>query len=231
MKNVKIKYNPFIKATEIFVDGKKPKGNSDLNFGEKRLQEWAGELPGILVKEYQDCNFSIEFTGTLADFEDLKSGLSAPNAGLNIEKYKHNCTPSVSETEDEVDKIFKEIKKGPVPQLRDHSIIQAFEKAKNLRFEINVVATMSSGKSTLINALLDKKLMPVANEATTATIVNIIDTEIEEYRGVAYDCNGKELFREANLTYSKMKEWNSNKDISSIDIEGRIPCVNPTFTL
>ena len=204
----------------------KPKENSSLNFGEKRIQEWAGELPTILVSEYQDKNFSIEFTGTLADFEDLKSGLSAPNVGIAIKEFKHNCTPSVSETENEVDRIFTEIKNGPVPQLKDKSIIQAFEKAKNLRFEINVVATMSSGKSTLINALLDHKLMPVAAEATTATIVNVIDTDIDGYRGVAYDSNNKPLEKEDNLTYSKMKEWNKNDKISSIDIEGRIPCVN-----
>lgn len=226
MKKVKIKYNPFTKTTEVLVDGKKPKENSSLNFGEKRIQEWAGELPTILVSEYQDKNFSIEFTGTLADFEDLKSGLSAPNVGIAIKEFKHNCTPSVSETENEVDRIFTEIKNGPVPQLKDKSIIQAFEKAKNLRFEINVVATMSSGKSTLINALLDHKLMPVAAEATTATIVNVIDTDIDGYRGVAYDSNNKPLEKEDNLTYSKMKEWNKNDKISSIDIEGRIPCVN-----
>ena len=226
MKNVCIKYNPFTKTTEVLVDGKKPKENSSLNFGEKRLQEYAGELPTILESEYQDKNFAVEFTGTLADFDDLKSGLSAPNVGIEIKEFKHNCTPSVSETEDEVDKIFTEIKNGPVPQLRDESIILAFEKAKNLRFEINVVATMSSGKSTLINALLDKKLMPVAAEATTATIVNITDTDIDGYKGVAYDCDNKIVAKEDDLTYSIMKEWNENDQISSIDIEGRIPCVN-----
>ena len=134
MKQVSIKYNPFTKTTEILIDGKKPKGNSSLFFGEKRLQEWAGELPSILVNECRDKNFSIVFTGTLADFEDLKSGLSAPNVGIEIEEFKHHCTPSVSETEEEVDKIFKEIKNGPVLQLKDKSILQAFEKAKNQRF-------------------------------------------------------------------------------------------------
>lgn len=49
------------------------------------------------------------------------------------------------------------------------------------------MATMSSGKSTLINALIDKKLMPVANMATTATIVRIIDTEQDNFSAIAYD--------------------------------------------
>ena len=224
--NIKIKYNPFLKSTEILVDNQKPANNSSLHFGEKRLQEWAGELPQILVSELRDSNFSIEFTGTLADFEDLKLGLFMPNCGISIDNIVHYSTPSVAETEAEIDRIFEEIKNGPVEELKDSTILAAFQKAKDLRFEINVVATMSSGKSSLINALLATKLMPVANTATTATIVNIIDTDIEGYRGIAYDCEGNEIEHEEDLTYSIMKSWNKNEKISSIDIEGRIPCVN-----
>ena len=33
MKNVKIKYNPYMVETEISVDGQKPKANSALNVG------------------------------------------------------------------------------------------------------------------------------------------------------------------------------------------------------
>lgn len=226
MKTIKIKYNPFLKSTEIRVDGQVPASNSSLHFGEKRLQEWAGELPEILVSELHDCNFFIDFTGTLADFEDLKLGLYMPNSGIVIDEIVHNETLSVAETEAEVDKIFEEIKNGPVEQLKDDTILEAFQKAKDLRFEINVVATMSSGKSSLINALLATELMPTAQQATTATIVNIIDTDIEGYRGIAYDSNGNEIKHEEDLTYSIMESWNKDKQISSIDIEGRIPCVN-----
>lgn len=226
MKNVKIKYNPYTKTTEVVVDGQKPELNSSLNFGEKRLQEWAGEIPFILSQEKSDHNFEIEFTGTLADFEDLKKGFSSASETVSVISYKHHRMPDVSETENEVDKLFEEIKNGPVPQLKDQSIIQAFEKAKNQRFEVNVVATMSSGKSTLINALLDCELMPVANEATTAIVVSVIDTERNGFGGVAYDKDNNEIARAENLSYEKMEEWNSNKDISYVEIEGRIPCVN-----
>ena len=44
MKNVKIKYNPYMVETEISVDGQKPKANSALNVGKKRLQEWSVHL-------------------------------------------------------------------------------------------------------------------------------------------------------------------------------------------
>ena len=51
MKKVKIKYNPYIVKTEITVDGQKPKANSALNVGKKRLQEWVEKLPQILLDE------------------------------------------------------------------------------------------------------------------------------------------------------------------------------------
>ncbi|MBO1929813.1 dynamin family protein [Providencia rettgeri] len=52
---------------------------------------------------------------------------------------------------------------------------QDFEDALNNEFDAYVVATMSSGKSTFINAILGQDLLPAANEATTATIAHIFD--------------------------------------------------------
>lgn len=183
MKIVKIKYNPYLIQTEIQVNGKFPKDNSRLNFKEKekRLQEWCGQLADILIEEYNDRNFNIEFTGTLADYEDLKAALYANKTKIQIAKLTHICTPSVAEVEAKVDEIFTEIINGPIEELRDQSIIEAFKDAKNQTFEINVVATMSSGKSTLINALLGYNLLPARAEATTATIVRITATNQETF--------------------------------------------------
>ena len=44
-------------------------------------------------------------------------------------------------------------------------------------FEVIVVATMSAGKSTVINALIGQELLHSANEATTATITRIHDKD------------------------------------------------------
>ena len=52
MKNIKIKYNPYLISTEITVEGQKPKPNSALNVGKKRLQEWVELLPQNLLEEY-----------------------------------------------------------------------------------------------------------------------------------------------------------------------------------
>ena len=92
--------------------------------------------------------------------------------------------------------------------------------------KIVVVATMSSGKSTLINALLSKKLLPSSNEACTATITKVINRKQENYSAKAYSEKKELLYEEYDVSYEKMKEWNNNENISEIEIYGNIPFAN-----
>ena len=137
-----------------------------------------------------------------------------------------NKTADISDVEKEIDCIFQDIQNGPVPELRDKLIVEAFQKAKDSKFEINVVATMSSGKSTLINALLGKQLMPAANEATTATIVKILDTEQEKFSAIAYDKSGNIVRKIDDVTLEDMKELNGDIKVSTVELKGKIPFVS-----
>lgn len=226
MKKVKIVYNPFLLTTTITVDGKRPDENSSLDFKGQRLQEWAEKLPKILLDEYRDKNISIEFTGTLDDFTDLKEILNANYCQMQFDDYKHHRTPDVGEVENQVVQIYNDINDGPVEALKDDDIREAFEEVLRSEFAINVVATMSSGKSSLINSILGVYLMPVANMATTATIVRIIATNQDTYSGIAYDKDGNEIYREKDLNIKVMEKWNTDEEISSISIYGPIPCVD-----
>ena len=226
MKTVKIKYNPYLLKTDITIDGKEPQSNSSLHFGKQRLQEWAEKFVKIFLDEYRDANVTIEFTGSLDDYNDLKETIEASSDIIHVAKWSHNCIQDVEQVEKEVIKIFNEIQSGPVDALKDQLIIDSFKQATSAQFCINVVATMSAGKSTLINALLGKKLMPMAQMATTATIVRIIAKNSEYFSAIAKDKKDEEVAREENISYETMKAWNSDERITSIDIYGPIPCVN-----
>lgn len=225
MKNVKIKYNPYMVETEISVDGQKPKANSALNVGKNRLQEWIEKLPQIILDEYRDSNVTIDFTGTMSDYEDVESSFNAYKDKISATCNFHK-TADITDVEKTIDKIFDEIKNGPVAELKDKKILRAFEKAKDSKFEINVVATMSSGKSTLINALLGQQLMPAANQATTATIVKIIDTDQNNFSAVAFDKSGQVVKRLDNVTLEDMQALNADTKVSTVEIKGKIPCVS-----
>lgn len=231
MKTVFIKYNPYKLQTEITIEGKKLAENSKL--GEKssegsRLQEWIEEFPQILFEEYNDTSFDITFHGTTLDYEDLSDVFKDIEEKENIKvKLTHIPAKETHHKEILIDKVFQKIKKGPFNELKDQQIIAAFENAKSSDFEICVVATMSAGKSTLINSMLGKKLMPSKLEACTAIITKIKDNSQENipFKAKIYDRYNNLLETNEELTYSSMKRFNEEENVSLVSVEGNIPFV------
>lgn len=232
MKKVFIKYNPYKLETEITVDGKKLAQNSKLR--EKiedgsRLQEWVEELPQILIDEYNDTDFDITFHGTLLDYEDLREVFElAYENGKLIAVIDRIPAKETSDKEILIDNVFKEIQEGPFEELKDNEIINAFQHAKSSDFEVCVVATMSAGKSTLINAMLGTKLMPSKQEACTAIITRIKDTNNSDtsWQAEVYNKDNKIIESHEELTYSTMDRLNGDENVSLIKVSGNIPFVS-----
>lgn len=225
MREIFIKYNPYRLETSITIDGVAPKQNSRLNFGDRRLQEWIEELPEILFEKCSSRDFKITFHGTVLDYEDVESmAREAKKNGLNIE-LEHIPAKEVSDKEVAIDEIFDEIQAGPFDELKQPDVVKAFNMAKSSDFEVNVVATMSAGKSTLINALLRQKLMPAKQEACTATITEIKDNDADHFMAKVYDTSGNLIQTHPELSFEIMDSLNSNPEVSKIHVEGNIPFV------
>lgn len=231
MKKVFIKYNPYKLQTHITVDGKNLAQNSELQdriIDGTRLQEWVEDLPRILREEYNDTDFDVVFHGTLMDYEDLTDVFTqAYNRKELTAKLDHKPAIETSDKELLIDRVFEEILNGPFEELRDEEIKVAFENAKSKDFEVCVVATMSAGKSTLINAMLRCKLMPSKQEACTATITRVKDITQEKIPFKAEVYHGDkpiEIYEE--LTYPIMERLNSDENVSEIRAFGNIPFVS-----
>lgn len=225
MREILIKYNPYKVETQIQIDRKTIKANSALNVDDKRLQEWIEELPQILVDECNTKTFKVIFHGTVLDYEDLLSvAADAKTNGIQIE-CEHITAKEVKDKEQAIEQIFNDIQNGPFEELKQADINRAFEMASSSDFEVNVVATMSAGKSTLINALLRQKLMPAKQEACTATITKIRDRDIGNFRATVYDKSGQLVETHPELSFNIMDCLNSNPFVSTIDVEGDIPFV------
>ena len=88
-----------------------------------RLQEWVERLPQILIDEYRDSNFEVEFTGTEADYNDVVASFKSFGDKVNA-NCRLNATPNIDEVEETIDQIFKEIKNNKkVPELSSPAII------------------------------------------------------------------------------------------------------------
>ena len=230
MKKVFIKYNPYTLETELTVDNNGLAQNSKI--GERilpgsRLQEWVEDLPKLLIDEYNDTDFEIVFHGTLLDYEDLTEVFTgAMERGELSAKLDRIPAKETDDKEKLIDDVFKKIQKGPFDELKGADIINAFENAKSSDFEVCVIATMSAGKSTLINSMLGTKLMPSKQEACTAIITRIKDTEGQDlWRAEVYDKENNLLETQENLTYKTMERLNNDEKVSQIDAYGDIPFV------
>ena len=85
-----------------------------------------------------------------------------------------------------------------------------------------VVSTMSSGKSTVINALVGMELLPSKNRACTAKAVAILDNDKRPQFVIhVVDKNGNYIFLQ-KATRKVVDHFNRTNDVSEMIIEGEI---------
>lgn len=234
MAQVYIKYNPYQLKTQIDINGKEILHDSSLYkvVKGKRLQEWIGKFPQMLVDEMNTVDFDIQFYGMPLDWDDFEDVFHHAQGTGIIKNLSMKFIEGKSDDDinDKIVDIFTDLQEGPVDDFKDPKLVRAFNNINNSEFPINVIATMSSGKSTLINALLGKKLLPSKNEACTATITEILDNDRDLYAAVVYNEDNEVLKKIPELTYDIMNELNDDPKVHKIAVEGNIPFLDANST-
>lgn len=234
MAQVNVKYNPYKMETQISINGKAITTDSGLYkvIRGKRLQEWVAKFPQMLVDELNTVDFDIEFYGMPLDWDDFEDVFKRAKDNGIIKNLimKFSEGKSDEAVSDKIVSVFTDLQDGPVDDFRDPKLVRAFANINNSVFPINVIATMSSGKSTLINALLRKKLMPSKNEACTATITEILDNDMETFTAVVHDEDEVVLQNISELTYDIMSELNDDENVYRISASGNIPFLDARST-
>jgi len=231
MTKVTLKYNPFLITTLIQIDGNNvSEDNSFIKFTKEQFHITVDELVLAFIDRIND-HFEIEFHGRRLDYNDLEDAIKntteIKNRGIkistSIEEAKHH-----DNILQELISVFNDIQTGPFDDLKTEEINTAFKNAtENREFEVCVIATMSAGKSTLINSIIGKKLMPSKNQACTAIIVRIKDVDgHEKFKAKVYDIDNKLIVEYPELTPETLKEINENKNVSYVSVEGDIPYIS-----
>ena len=133
-----------------------------------------------------------------------------------------------------IPKIFlqeKEMKnalldKLPQPMLRsilylNEQLQSEYNRIKTPRYRVAVCGNMSSGKSTILNALLGIKCIPYGNKACTSKIITIENDPESDCLLASNIANNGLNFYTKELD-DILDEWNINKEISHIYIWGDI---------
>lgn len=231
MANIDLQYNPYTRETS-FTDGNQTSDNFLVSHEGEELTSWIDSFLINLIDTYNE-DVSLNFTGIERDCDSVEDAVKSYNNDTKSFKIsfrrnvKRGQTDSSSKNRiEKLRELYSEMRSENCPfdeLCTDSNIEKSFNNALDNEFEIAVVATMSSGKSTLINAMLGTELLPARNEATTATIARIHDEDnAENFRGVCYDKEGNEITKRDLLTLESMNEFNDNPETADIEIFGNI---------
>lgn len=238
MTNFAIEYNPYLVNCIFKKNDKVLNNNSKIGAkSNERLQILLGEsvnwkgLPIEIANACDDDEVKIHFKGRKIDFDDLKYTIDLYKGPVKFE-LEFEESKNDSDVIGELDRIFEEIKEKDLPQFNvkneeGKDIYAAYEEAKNGIFEVSVIATMSSGKSTLINSLLHTEILPSENKACTATICRILDNDyMDTYEAECYaEDNKTVIYPRKEITADDMKIYNADENVTYIDIEGSVPAI------
>ena len=224
MTTLEINYNHY-NYDIIFKDGRSEEDEWIAErTGKKPLEEWCFDALLYFEQKYRD-DLKIVFTGISQDCDYFEDVLEQNRSKLNIEIRFVRKDITQSDSIKKMKALYSEMKADSCPfkELRENKDIENnFNKALNNEFEIAVVATMSAGKSTLINAMLGTELLPARNEATTATLARIHDVDdADHFVGEAIDKDGECIKSYDPLTVAEMEKMNDDS-ISEIEITGNI---------
>ncbi len=230
MTKVFIKYNPYRLQTDIVINGREIEVDNILYrmVKDKRLQEWITAFPETLKHATNSVDFDLSFYGMEMDWDDVEFTFrSAKEKGIirNISLH-FEAGKTVDDITDKIVRLFEDLKDGPIEAFRAPSLIRAFENIRTAVFPINVIATMSSGKSTLINSLLACELMPSKNQACTATITEITDSDKDFFQAEAFDEANNVLEKVDNLTYEIMERLNGSEKVYRVAVKGNVPFID-----
>ncbi|HHF3133550.1 TPA: dynamin family protein [Vibrio diabolicus] len=234
MNHIAITHNPFLVETEFLINGQAPSESSNITaYSSKRLQLWVEQIFNDLQALFNGSkDFCIEFTGVESDFNDIEEAKrKATQNGMNIELAFNPIAPAEERLE-KIKALMTRVSEES-PKFADYlansdlKAKQDFEDALNNDFDAYVVATMSSGKSTFINAMLGQDLLPAANEATTATIAHIFDgkTQGDAFYGERFDSNGNLIEHNDAVDLATMKAWNADSETKTITLNGNIRAI------
>ena len=228
MAKVEVKYNPYRLQTDIKVDGLEKHCSLQKLIKGKRLQECIGDFPKKLQEELNTKYFDIDFYGMELDWDDFEESFQEAFKNEIIREPKLHFVPAKSnkDIEKRVVQIFNDLQEGPVEEFRDPKLKEAFDRVNNNIFTINVIGVMSSGKSTLINALLGKNLISSPPIVCTTTITKIIDNNNDKFTATVYNKQKEVIEKIDNLNDETIEKLSSNSDVDTIIIHEDIPFID-----
>ncbi|MCK8823446.1 dynamin family protein [Fuchsiella alkaliacetigena] len=126
-------------------------------------------------------------------------------------------------------KFFEEkLSKGKFSLLNYfHNKVEKSLKERNKEeYKVLISSTMNAGKSTLINSLLGKELLPAKNSSCTSKHIKIVQNfNLDNFIGYSQNKEGQKTIK-AVIDNQTVESWNEDENIDFIYLEGSIPLLD-----
>lgn len=211
MKQIKIISNPYEKYTKFQLNSDSQEDevwvdiDSSLNpkcqllskeFTTKFFPFKIDEIVDAIVQEYGigEPEIQIVFKGTLDHYNDLKEVIEMNNYKVNIHLIRDD--DYLLNAQDVLPKVIKIFNKlMPIVELCDKNkkdiefYLKKFAESSADVIPLCVIGNVSAGKSTFINSLIGKEILPSGDDPVTARIFKIIQLDNDEnmYSKFYYD--------------------------------------------
>lgn len=228
MKKFSIEHNPFFNDTKIWIGDQLTNDEKFSRLKNNRLINIVDDIPKTFFEDCNDSGINIHFIGRTFEYEDLLHSCNIYNKNNQT-----NITVEHTIKYDNIDitklKEFEAIlRESPIKELSENEeLINRFLNKLTTEFEVAVVATMSSGKSTLINSMIGQSILPARNEATTAKIFSIRDDDdAKEFSLELLDKEKNGLESKDGSLQEQLEDANSREDVHEIRLHGDLPNIS-----
>lgn len=198
MKKIEISYNPYKMKTKMKIDGVDVCQSSDYSDIKKFIEQgtplqtwiepitylgWDGFVNEISDPENND-EVGIIFSGRKIDFQDLQRAIEEQNAKRSERTrvryhYEHKKVLDDKKLSQNIEEVVHELKSDRFRALveqrtatdlnkRYRDLDKNYKAAKENEFLIVFAGVYSSGKSTLLNALMRHDILPTSNDTCTS---------------------------------------------------------------
>lgn len=227
MQYYTIQHNPFFLKTEVFRNNEITTDEDFSSLKNIRFQNIVDQIPQQFDIDANENLIKIKFVGRTYEFDDLS------NACQHYSKEKKVVFELLHEEKyDNIDinkvrSLANLLEESPIDSINNEKIVEEFLGNLDNQFDIAVIAPVSSGKSTLINAMLGVSMLPARNEATTAKIYRIknIDGQ-KESSATVYNKECGIIDQHDQCDVDILNTFNENEEVSEIHIDIDFPNIS-----
>lgn len=208
MSKIKIISNPYVnKISYERYNGSEWEKIEDESSGLIRAEYQNGVFPffakkvvDIILEEFKESDQKLDlvFEGTDDEFRDLKKLCAGENykPKINVIKsnrYLKNGSAIIKNVEEIFDKMTPLIHESICDSDQIQREMQQFKDVTKKAIPICVIGNYSAGKSTFINALIGREILPSGDQPLTSRIYRIEESKYENKASISFAYEGRDI--------------------------------------